>query len=232
MNYNAEQYEKVLDKINNIVSASNDYKLMLQSICELLSSELKIGVVIKDSDNYYYNNKNTENCKDEHNTKDQIEIKKLNLGDENSGFITVEFWGEKYEPTAEQGNFEYKVIKISQDIFIRSLEVILNLIIKSFKDNKAEDEKKLREDVKNVLDKLSFSELNAVVKIFRNFNSDDETIVASKIAQKYDLTRSSIVNAIRKLESAMIIESYSLGVKGTHIKVINGYFIEEIKKLN
>ena len=40
------------------------------------------------------------------------------------------------------------------------------------------------------------------------------------------ITRSVIVNALRKLESAGIIESKSLGMKGTYIKVLKEYFLE------
>ncbi|HBM75829.1 MAG TPA: GTP-sensing pleiotropic transcriptional regulator CodY, partial [Clostridiaceae bacterium] len=39
-----------------------------------------------------------------------------------------------------------------------------------------------------------------------------------------------IVNALRKLESAGVIESRSLGMKGTHIKILNDKLLEELKK--
>jgi transcriptional pleiotropic repressor len=54
--------------------------------------------------------------------------------------------------------------------------------------------------------------------------------VASKIADRARITRSVIVNALRKLESAGVIESKSLGMKGTHIKILNVHLIEEVKK--
>jgi transcriptional pleiotropic repressor len=38
-----------------------------------------------------------------------------------------------------------------------------------------------------------------------------------------------IVNALRKLESAGIIESRSLGMKGTHIKVRSPLFIDDLR---
>ena len=37
-----------------------------------------------------------------------------------------------------------------------------------------------------------------------------------------------IVNALRKFESAGIIESRSSGMKGTYIKVLNDYVFDEI----
>ena len=44
------------------------------------------------------------------------------------------------------------------------------------------------------------------------------------------ITRSVIVNALRKLESAGIIESRSLGMKGTYLKVLISDIFEEVKK--
>ena len=56
-------------------------------------------------------------------------------------------------------------------------------------------------------------------------------LVASKIADRVGITRSVIVNALRKFESAGVIESRSLGMKGTHIKILNDKLMEELKKL-
>ncbi|MFU1892582.1 GTP-sensing pleiotropic transcriptional regulator CodY, partial [Enterococcus faecium] len=50
------------------------------------------------------------------------------------------------------------------------------------------------------------------------------------IADEIGITRSVIVNALRKLESAGIIESRSLGMKGTYLKVLNQQFIKELEK--
>jgi len=52
--------------------------------------------------------------------------------------------------------------------------------------------------------------------------------VASKVADEAGVTRSVIVNALRKLESAGIIESRSLGMKGTYVKILNPLFMERI----
>ena len=56
--------------------------------------------------------------------------------------------------------------------------------------------------------------------------------MARKIADRVGITRSVIVNALRKFESAGVIESRSSGMKGTYIKVINEVVFEEIKKLD
>ncbi len=56
-------------------------------------------------------------------------------------------------------------------------------------------------------------------------------LVASKIADRVGITRSVIVNALRKFESAGVIESRSLGMKGTHIRILNPNLLEELQKL-
>ena len=54
--------------------------------------------------------------------------------------------------------------------------------------------------------------------------------MASKIADRFGITRSVVVNALRKLESAGVIESRSSGMKGTYIKVVNDFIFDEIGK--
>ena len=55
-------------------------------------------------------------------------------------------------------------------------------------------------------------------------------LVASKIADRFGITRSVVVNALRKLESAGVIETRSSGMKGTYIKVTNDFIFDEITK--
>ena len=78
---------------------------------------------------------------------------------------------------------------------------------------------------------LSYSELEAVEHIFDELNGKEGLLVASKIADRVGITRSVIVNALRKFESAGVIESRSLGMKGTHIKILNDKLIPELKKV-
>ena len=75
------------------------------------------------------------------------------------------------------------------------------------------------------------SEIEAVQQIFAELDGNEGLLVASKIADRSGITRSVIVNALRKLESAGVIESRSLGMKGTRIKIINSKFKEELGKM-
>lgn len=85
-----------------------------------------------------------------------------------------------------------------------------------------------RDLVVMAINSLSYSEKEAIEHIFRELNGTEGLLIASKIADRVGITRSVIVNALRKLESAGIIESRSLGMKGTFIKVQKEYFLEYI----
>lgn len=91
---------------------------------------------------------------------------------------------------------------------------------------KIEQEKREKQNVQLALNSLSYSELEAIKVILGLFDHLELRFTALKIAQEYNITRTVIVNAIRKLESAGVIESRSLGTKGTFIKIKN----ENIKK--
>ncbi|ARU62449.1 GTP-sensing pleiotropic transcriptional regulator CodY [Tumebacillus avium] len=78
-----------------------------------------------------------------------------------------------------------------------------------------------RSIVQMAVSSLSFSELEAVDHIFAELNGREGLLVASRIADRVGITRSVIVNALRKLESAGVVEARSLGMKGTHIRIMN-----------
>lgn len=99
------------------------------------------------------------------------------------------------------------------------------------KAEEIEDEARSKAVVQMAISSLSYSELEAIEHIFEELNGKEGLLVASKIADRVGITRSVIVNALRKLESAGVIESRSLGMKGTYIKVLNDKFLFELEKL-
>ena len=96
---------------------------------------------------------------------------------------------------------------------------------------KIEQEAREKATVQIALATLSYSEAEAAVNILGELNGNEGLLVASKIADRVGITRSVIVNALRKFESAGVIESKSLGMKGTYIKIKNDYLMEEVQKL-
>ena len=95
-----------------------------------------------------------------------------------------------------------------------------------------EEEARSKAVVQLAMVTLSYTEYEAVENIFEKLGSGEGLLVASKVADQLGITRSVIVNALRKLESAGVIESRSLGMKGTYIKVINPYIFEYLKQKN
>lgn len=93
------------------------------------------------------------------------------------------------------------------------------------------EEERLKNVVKAAIHTLSASEREAIYYIFKELKGKEGTLVASKIADKVGITRSVIVNALRKFESAGVIESHSSGMKGTKIRVINDAVFDELENL-
>ena len=108
---------------------------------------------------------------------------------------------------------------------------VVGLEIQRRKALEQEEETRRKAVVQMAIGTLSYSEIEAVRQIFNELKGNEGLLVASKIADRSGITRSVIVNALRKLESAGIIETRSLGMKGTHIKILNQNFSDELGKI-
>ena len=104
-------------------------------------------------------------------------------------------------------------------------------MMRSVNEENAEEQRKVQ-IVKSAINTLSFSELEAIVHIFDELDGKEGILVASKIADRVGITRSVIVNALRKFESAGVIESRSSGMKGTYIRVLNDVVFDELQKID
>ena len=107
---------------------------------------------------------------------------------------------------------------------------IVGMEILRSKTIEIEIEARKKSVVQMAIGTLSYSELEAMEHIFNELDGSEGLLVASKIADRVGITRSVIVNALRKFESAGVIESRSLGMKGTHIKILNDKLLEELEK--
>lgn len=103
-------------------------------------------------------------------------------------------------------------------------------MMRSVNEENAEEERKLQ-IVRSAISTLSFSELEAILYVFDELDGNEGILVASRIADRVGITRSVIVNALRKFESAGVIESRSSGMKGTFIKVVNDVVFEELEEV-
>ena len=103
-------------------------------------------------------------------------------------------------------------------------------MMRSVNEETAEETRR-EQVVQSAMSTLSYSEMEAIRHIFEELGGSEGILVASKIADRVGITRSVIVNALRKFESAGIIESRSSGMKGTYIKVLNDYIFTELDRL-
>ncbi len=108
---------------------------------------------------------------------------------------------------------------------------VIGMEILRAKVEKVEEIARQKAVVSIAFDTLSYSELEAVEHIFNELGDTNGLLVASKIADKVGITRSVIVNALRKLESAGVVEVRSLGMKGTYIRILNDYLLEELDRI-
>lgn len=108
---------------------------------------------------------------------------------------------------------------------------VVGMEILQGKAEEIEMEARSKAVVQMAINSLSFSELEAIEHIFDELDGTEGLLVASKVADRVGITRSVIVNALRKLESAGVIDSRSLGMKGTFIKVLNEKFLNELEKI-
>lgn len=138
-------------------------------------------------------------------------------GGERLGTLIVARFNEKFED-ADLLLAEYGATVIALEI-LRS------------ESDRREKEARKKAAVQVAIDTLSYSELEAVEHILSELDGNEGSLVASKIADRVGITRSVIVNALRKFESAGVIESRSLGMKGTHIKILNEHLLDELNKL-
>lgn len=104
-------------------------------------------------------------------------------------------------------------------------------MMRSVNEENAENARK-KQIVRSAISTLSSSEEEAIRHIFKELNGKEGTLVASKIADRVGITRSVIVNALRKFESAGVIKTRSSGMKGTYIRVVNDVVFKEFECYN
>lgn len=124
-----------------------------------------------------------------------------------------------------------KILSEEEIIIFESYKILATISL--FNILRDKNFKKQREIniVKNSIASFSYSELHAISAIFNELGGSEGIVVASYVSSKYSVTRSVIVSALRKFESSNVIESRSLGAKGTYIKVLNPYLLDELEPI-
>ncbi len=119
----------------------------------------------------------------------------------------------------------------SEDLVVAEVSAtVVGIEMMRLKNQELEQESRCKNVVQMAISTLSYSELEAMGHIFKELDGNEGMLVASKVADRVGITRSVIVNALRKLESASVIQTRSLGMKGTFIKILNNKLIEALDK--
>ena len=244
-------------KINKLLHNNNSHKVVFNDICEILSDILESNILviskkgkvlgvknredieeihelIKDNVGGYIDNMLNERLLNVLSTKENVNLMTLGFEfddvNQYQAIITpIDIAGERLGTLfLYKCNAQYTI----DDIILSEYgTTVVGLeMMRSVNEENAEENRKIQ-IVKSAISTLSFSELEAITHIFDELEGNEGILVASKIADRVGITRSVIVNALRKFESAGVIESRSSGMKGTYIKVLNDVVFDEIKKL-
>ena len=244
-------------KINKLLHNNNSHKVVFNDICDVLSEILESNILviskkgkvlgiknrsdiseikelIKDSVGGHIDKLLNERLLNILSTKENVNLLTLgfefdNINDCQAMITPIEIAGERLGTLfIYKNNAQY----IIDDIILSEYgTTVVGLeMMRSVNEENAEEHRKVQ-IVKSAISTLSFSELEAITHIFEELDGNEGILVASKIADRVGITRSVIVNALRKFESARVIESRSSGMKGTYIKVLNDVVFDELKKL-
>lgn len=244
-------------KINKLLHNNGSEKVIFNDICEVLSEILEsnilvisrkgkvlgigaaknVGVLkslVKNEVGGFVDGKLNERLLSVLSTKENVNLATLGFDEaETKGveaiIAPIYIAGGRYGTLfIYRENESYKI----EDIILTEYgTTVVGLeMLRSVNEENAEEERKVQ-IVRSAISTLSFSEQEAMKYIFKELDGLEGLLVASKIADRVGITRSVIVNALRKFESAGVIESRSSGMKGTYIKVINDVIFSEINKI-
>ncbi len=244
-------------KINKLLHNNNSHKVVFNDICEVLSEILVSNILViskkgkvlgvKNRDDIVVINELIQDEVGGHidpllnerllgilSTKENVNLTTLgfevpDIGKYQAIITPIDIAGERLGTVfmyKQDAQYEIDDIILSE----YGTTVVGLEMMRSVNEENAEENRKVA-IVKSAISTLSFSELEAITHIFEELEGNEGSLVASKIADRVGITRSVIVNALRKFESAGVIESRSSGMKGTYIKVLNDVVFDELQKL-
>ena len=214
-------------KIGKLLHNNNSSKVVFSDICKVMREILNSNVLVISrkgkvlgvgkSDGIEPVNLETLGFENTDTRKFQAIITPIEIAGERLGTLFIYKCNEQYDID--------DIILCEYGTTVVGLEML-----RAVNEESAEESRKVAV-VKSAVSTLSFSEMEAITHIFDELNGMEGILVASKIADRVGITRSVIVNALRKFESAGVIESRSSGMKGTYIKVLNDAVFDEIEEL-
>ena len=241
-------------KLNKLLHNNSSYKVVFNDICKCAGEILNANVMVVSLKGKILGIYGNEKLKAIHellaanigevideslnerflsvlSTKENVNL--MTLGFEKASdkdfsaiVMPVDFAGERLGTTfiyREKDSFS-----VDDIIFSEYMNTVIELEMMRAIYEEDEDERRKHIMVKSATESLSVSEKDAMVCVFKEMDKKEGLLVASRVATKYRITRSIIVNALKKLEGAGIIESRSQGMRGTYIRIINDAIFEEL----
>lgn len=245
-------------KINKLLHNNNSHKVVFNDICkvmcEILGSNVlviskkgkvlgistdenveEIKELIRDEVGGFVEKMFNERLLNVLSTKENVNLETLGFGEGYTNkyqaiIAPIDIAGERLGTL-----FMYKVnsrYDIEDIILCEYGTTVVGLeMMRSVNEESAEENRKIH-IIRSAINTLSYSEIEAIIHIFKELDGNEGVLVASRIADRVGITRSVIVNALRKFESAGVIESRSSGMKGTYIKVLNDAVFDELERLD
>ncbi|MBR6228262.1 MAG: GTP-sensing pleiotropic transcriptional regulator CodY [Eubacterium sp.] len=126
---------------------------------------------------------------------------------------------------------EDKTYRIDDIILCEYCNMIIGLVMTTSLLAESGEETNKREAISSAIRTLSELEQRAVAAVIHSLGGMSGRVITSQLAAEYHVTRSVMVNALRKLESARLIRTQSAGVKGTKIEVLNDIAYDEFERI-
>ena len=236
-------------KINKLLHNNNSQKVVFNDICKVLTEVMNSNVLVISKKGKILGKNEADHIEVLHqlisgNVKDYVDFSlnerlltilstlgfESDVDDYYAIIAPIDIAGERFGTLfmyRQRENYSIDDIILAEyGTTVVGLEMLRSV------SEEVEQERRKKGIVDSAISTLSFTEHKAVIHILEELEGNEGVLVASKIADRFGITRSVVVNALRKLESAGVVETRSSGMKGTYIKVVNDFIFAELTKLD
>ncbi|MDD7402922.1 MAG: GTP-sensing pleiotropic transcriptional regulator CodY [Butyribacter sp.] len=245
-------------KLNQLLNAKESETVDFTDFCRILSQTLEVNVVLVSRKGKVLGLKKKKDIQvipqlekvqygDYIEESLQMRFSNILSTQENVNLLTLGFSFEnvsEYQamiaPVSMAGSrlgtlFVYRhaePFSIDDIILAEYSTTVIGLAMQRAESEETSEEYHKAQDVTAALKTLSRLETKAVLTVLKELDGSYEGIlVTSRLADQIGMTRSVIVNALKKCESAGVIQTKSSGMKGTTVKVLNDLFTyDQIKQ--
>ncbi len=246
-------------KINKLLTEQETDKIDFTQFCSVLSDELSVNVILLSRKGKVLGVKNQQNievispldkAKYGEYVDEAIQTRFMGIlsTKENVNILTLGFQCEQESrcqamivPVIMSGErlgtlFVYRheePFSIDDIILTEYGTTVIGLAMQRSECEEHSEEYQKEQDIQLAVRSLSKMEAKAMYYVLDELNGKEEGIlITSRLADKVGITRSVIVNALKKCESAGVIQTKSAGMKGTAIHIINDLLNYEAIKIH